>query len=359
LPEVPYFEWQQLLRYMLLKPPAPALPARRLRGDASAASTDRQTAVRSLGGESGHDSGTWVLVHGGTGTLTPYNALLPHLRAAHPGPLIGLEVSDPGRYLDLPAQTVITRQAADYATELVEHDRRFRIIGYSVGGLLAAEIARTLTEAGATVDELTVIGSYQPPAVHDELMVEYIFAQAVGVDPVAVGFPAEAEAFETALRSILERTPDRVPAGALTGLDGDSAPLAVKFRELAAVPRADRVAALHAAATGGTGPYHSGGLSLDEFRKQFELFAHNLRAMGAHRAEPYFGPVRVLRNSGSATLLGTRTEVDRFWSRIGLGALVIEDIPGDHLSSMAASHAAALADRITAPLPDSGIETRP
>lgn len=358
VPEVADIEWQELLRDVLRNPTVAALAARRHRRQAPAAPAPEQTAVRSLGGAAGHDSGSWVLVHGGTGTLSPYDALLPYLRKAHPGPLLGLEVTDPAGYLDTPAETVITKQAADYATELLEYDRRFRVIGYSVGGLLAAEIARTLTEAGATVDELTVIGSYQPPAVHDELLTEYVFAQSIGVDPATVGFPADDAALGTALRTILDRTPDRVPAGALTGLKGDSAPLAAKFRELAAVPRTERLAALHAAAISGTGPYRSGGLALAEFRGQFDIFAHNLRAMGAHRAEPYFGPVRVLSNSGGATMMGTRAEVDRFWSRIGLGVLVIEDIPGDHLTSMSAIHAAEVATRITAPLPDAVSEPR-
>ncbi|NNH68382.1 non-ribosomal peptide synthetase [Nocardia uniformis] len=359
VPEIADVEWQELLRDMLRNPTVAALAAHRSRTEADPARAEQRTAVRALGGEPGHSSGTWVLVHGGTGTLTPYNALLPHLRSAHPGALIGLEVVDPGRYLNLPPEAVITKQAADYATELLAHDRRFRIIGYSVGGLLAAEIARTLTEAGATVDDLTVIGSYQPPAVHDELMIDYIFAQSIGIDPATIGFPTDTAAFDIAVRSILDRTPDRIPVGALTGLDGDSAPLAAKFRELAAIPRADRVAALYAAATGGAGPYHSGAGSLDEFRSQLDVFAQNLRAMGEHRAEPYFGPLRVLRNSDSATLFGSRAEVDRFWSRVGLGSLAIEDLPGDHLSSMAAANAAALAERITAPFPDTVVEARP
>ncbi|WP_280435240.1 non-ribosomal peptide synthetase [Nocardia carnea] len=359
VPEVADIEWQELLRDVLRNPTVAALAARRHSAQAPAETAPAQSAVRSLGGRPGHDAGTWVLVHGGTGTLSPYDALLPHLRAAHPGALLGLEVTDPAKYLNLPADTVIARQAADYATELLEHDNRFRIIGYSVGGLLAAEIARTLTESGATVDELTVIGSYQPPAVHDELLTEYVFAQSIGVDPATVGFPAHTAAIDTALRTILDSTPDRVPAGALTALNGDSAPLAAKFRELASVPRTDRLTALRTAATSGTGPYRSKELPAAEFRTQFDIFAHNLRAMGAHHAEPYFGPVRVLSNSGTATLMGTRAEVDRFWSRIALGALVIAEIPGDHLTSMSATHAADVAARILAPLPETGSEPRP
>ncbi|WP_280402779.1 non-ribosomal peptide synthetase [Nocardia carnea] len=355
VPEVADIEWQELLRDVLRNPTVAALAARRHGTQAPAGTPRAQSAVRSLGGRSGHDAGTWVLVHGGTGTLSPYDALLPYLRDAHPGALLGLEITDPAKYLNLPADIVIGRQAADYATELLAYDNRFRIVGYSVGGLLAAELARTLTESGATVDELTVIGSYQPPAVHDELLTEYVFAQSLGVDPAAAGFPADAAAIEAALRTILDRTPDRVPAGALTTLTGDSAALAAEFRELAAVPRADRLAALRTAATSATGPYRSQELPPAEFRRQFDIFAHNLRAMGEYRAEPYFGPMRVLSNSGTATLMGTRAEVDRFWSRIALGGLVIEEIPGDHLTSMSAAHAAEVAARLTAPLvPETG-----
>ncbi|WP_253805086.1 MULTISPECIES: non-ribosomal peptide synthetase [Nocardia] len=360
VPEVADIEWQELLRDVLRNPTVAALAARR-RGarTAPADTTTAPTSVRPLGGAAGHPAGTWVLVHGGTGTLSPYDALLPHLRAAHPGALLGLELTDAAKYSALPADTVIGRQAADYASELLAHDSRFRIIGYSVGGLLAAEIARTLTEAGATVDELTVIGAYQPPAVHDELLTEYVFARSLGVDPATVGFPADDTAVETAVRVILDRTPDRVPAGALAGLDGAAALPAAQFRQLAAVPRADRLAALHTAATAATGPYRTGGLTLAEFRRQFEIFAHNLRAMGAHRAEPYVGPIRVLCNGGTATLMGTRAEVARYWSRVGLGTVVIDDIPGDHLTSMSAAHAAEVAARITAPLPEARGERQP
>ncbi|WP_280463060.1 non-ribosomal peptide synthetase [Nocardia carnea] len=358
VPEVADIEWQELLRDVLRNPTVAALAARRHNAPTGETAPAR-TAVRPLGGRPGHEAGTWVLVHGGTGTLSPYDALLPHLREAHPGALLGLEVTDPAKYLDLPADTVIARQAADYATELLEHDNRFRIIGYSVGGLLAAEIAHTLTESGATVDELTVIGSYQPPAVYDELLAEYVFAQSIGVDPATAGFPADTAAIDTALRTILDRTPDRVPAAAITALDGESAPLAAEFRKLASVPAADRLAALRVAATSGTGPYRSAELAPAEFRRQFEIFAHHLRAMGAHRAEPYFGSVRVLSNSGAATLLGTRADVERFWSRIALGALVIEEIPGDHLTSMSATHAAELAARMTALFPATGSDPRP
>ena len=351
-PEATAVEWQEMLRHMLRTPTVAGLAAQLEPAEAGTAQADRPGSVLSLGGHPDHESGTWVLVHDGTGTVQPYQALLPHLRSAHPGALIGLQVSDSRRYLALPAETVITRQAADYAAELLALGRRFRIVGYSIGGLLGAEIARTLAEAGAIVDELTVISSYQPPAVHDELLVDYIFARAVGADPIAAGFPSDTETLDAAIRSILDRTPDRIPAGALTGLDGSLAPLAAKLRELAAIPRSDRLAALRDASA-------SRGRSLTEFRDTFDIFAQSLRAVGAYRPEPYFGPVRLLRTIESSALLDTREEVGKYWSRICLGTLVTDDIPGDHFNCMAATNADALCRTLTTPLPVSGSEARP
>ncbi|GAB2693331.1 non-ribosomal peptide synthetase [Nocardia thraciensis] len=350
-------EWQELLRHMLRDATVAGLAAQLRRPDAGVAQAESASALLPLGGDEADPAGTWVLVHGGTGTLQPYHALIPHLRAAHPGALVGLQAPDLSRYLELPPESVITRMAADYATELLDgdHHGRFRIIGYCVGGLLATEIGRILTEAGAVVDELTVISSYQPPAVDDEVMVDHIFALAVGADLEDAGFPGDADAFGAAVRTILDRSPDRIPRAALASLDGPHAPLAAKFRDLSAVPRAERIAALHTASTGGSA-YNSGGHALDEFRRLFDVFAQSLRAVAAHRPEPYLGPVRLLRNSESSTLLpGTREDVGEFWSRICLGPLAVEDIPGDHFGCMAAAHSSALGGRITAPVRGSGV----
>jgi len=338
-------EWQDLLRYMLRDATVAGLAAQ-LRAPSPAEHADAGSgSLLRLGGEAAEC--TWVLVHGGTGTLEPYQSLLPHLRSAHAGAIVGLQVADLDHYLTLPPEAVITGLARDYAAELLESGDRFRIVGYCVGGLLAAEIARTLTEAGAAVDGLTVISSYQPPTVDDELMAEYIFAQAVGADLEAAGFPGDAVAFGKAVHAVLQNSPSRIPEGALVGLDEPFEDLAVRFDSLAAVPPEERIAKIHAASTGG-GTYNSGGHSLEEFQRMFATFRQSMRAVAAHRAEPYLGAALLLRNSESSTLLpGTREDVGGFWSRICLGPFEIRDIPGDHFSCMSATNAAALGRLIT------------
>ncbi|GCB44746.1 non-ribosomal peptide synthetase [Streptomyces sp. NL15-2K] len=351
-PEAAELEWQELLRHMLQDATVRGLAAY-LRSTTD--TKDRPKPARSgvlrlsdaTGNGADEGAATWVLVHGGSGTLQPYQPLLPHLRAAHRGPLVGVQVDDYDRYLALPPDAVIDRLAADYARELLDAGDRFRVIGYCVGGLLATEIARTLTEAGAGVEELTVISSYRPPAVDDELMVEYVFALAMGTDLAAAGLPADPDAFSGAVRSILDMTPDRIPDGALAGLDGSFAEVGAHFRALALRSQEDRLAALHRASAAG-GAYNAGNHSLEEFTRYYAVFRQSMHAVSRHRPEPYLGPVTLLRNSDSSTLLpGTRADVGAFWRSICVGELTVHDIPGDHFGCVSAPNAPGLGALLT------------
>ncbi|MCG8927721.1 non-ribosomal peptide synthetase [Lentzea sp. CC55] len=349
-PEAASLEWQELLRQMLRDPTVRGLAAYlRSSGDAAPVERSGRSSLMRLGGPArgGEDTATWVLVHAGSGTLQPYQPLLPHLRAACPGRLVGVQVEDYDRYLSLPPEVVVARLAADYTSELLGTGDRFRIIGYCLGGLLATEIARGLTESGAAVDGLTVISSYQPPAVHDELMVEYVFALAMGTDLAAAGLFADVGVFSAAVRSILDRTPDHVPDGALAGLTGRFADVGTCFQAVGRRSQEDRLTALHRA-SGAGGAYNPGGCSLTDFTRLHSVFRQSMLAVSRHRPEPYLGPITVLRNSDSSTLLpGTRADVGEFWRRICVGDLTVHDIPGDHFGCVSAAHAAGLGALLT------------
>ena len=346
-PEAAGLEWQELLRQMLRDATVRGLAAYlRSTGDTAPDEKSERSPLIRLDDRTGAgvDDGAAivVLVHAGVGTLQPYQPLLPHLRGAHRGRLMGVQVEDYDRYLALPPEVVVGRLAADYAKELLAVGHRFRVIGYCVGGLLATEIARTLTEAGAWVDGLTVISSYRPPAVHDELLVEHVFALAMGTDLAAAGLPADADLFSAAVRSILDVTGDHIPDGALAGLTGPFAAIGECFRAVARHPREDRIAALHRA-SGGGGAYNSGTYSLAEFTRLHAVFRQSMLAVSRHDPQPYLGPVTLLRNSDSSTLLpGTRADVGEFWRRICVGDLTVHDIPGDHFGCVSAANAPGL-----------------
>src|SRR5207248_1838639 len=92
--------------------------------------------------------------------------------------------------------------------------------GYGSGGILALEVARHLTEAGAGAPSVTAVGGFAVPyLVDDDLLVEYLFLRGARIDPTPLGYPAE-EALACGLARVLAEVPGRVPDGRLASLSG-------------------------------------------------------------------------------------------------------------------------------------------
>jgi L-cysteine---[L-cysteinyl-carrier protein] ligase PchF len=97
-----------------------------------------------------------VLVHDETGTLDRYAPLLRGLAAA--GPLAGLVVPDPGALLHQPHGGLIDFLADRYAEALMDAEiLSLSLIGGGAGGMVAVEVARRLTEAGAGVHDVFLL----------------------------------------------------------------------------------------------------------------------------------------------------------------------------------------------------------
>lgn len=117
--------------------------------------------VRKLGGVG---EPVRVLVHDGSGDLATYGCFSDMLAAR--GTLLGLIVGDAEAYLSISPDSLIERTAEAYVDELIDGGYlSLHLIGSGVGSALAVEIARQLTEAGAIVEHLFLIGG-SPPHHH-------------------------------------------------------------------------------------------------------------------------------------------------------------------------------------------------
>ncbi|MDH6577689.1 non-ribosomal peptide synthetase [Kitasatospora sp. MAP5-34] len=337
-------EWEHLLRQLLQRPTVAAL-AGFLRGAATATITapeaDDGPATPTLLLPGAADGPTTVLVHDGTGTLLPYQALLEEYRKLPvAGPLVGLEAGPPARYLDTDPALLINRLGGEYARSLLARgSRRFQVVGYCMGGLIATEVARVLAESGAEVESLTVISCYRPSfEVHEELLAEYTFALSLGVDPASVGFPADPVALGRAIEAVLVTTPGRLGAGALAALDGEHAKVGDAFRALAERDPEERLTAVAHAAALLTAPVDRGRLA-----RRYQIFRHSLFAVTRHRPDPYVGDITFLSHTGTYSFVpGLQEDMAAYWQRICLGELRVRDIDGDHFGCIAGPRAAAV-----------------
>ncbi len=338
LPDLGDIEWEVVLRHMLRTPTVAGLAAylRDLSGQVAAVEPGRADPYVPLNGPGG---GTvTALVHAGTGTLIPYRSLITEIRRRSRGEstLVGLELPDVQAFLAAEPATVIKGWAADYARALLDRGGdRFHVVGYCLGGLIATEVARTLTEAGAEVASLTAISTHRPPfRLDDELISEYAFAVMMGIDPVAVGFPADENRVSAASDLLLAETPGLLPDGAIGRLTGEYADVAACFHALAQVPREVRIERMCAAVPPAAGTYTPEALT-----EMFHIFRQSVFAISRYVPEPYAGDVTFLRHGGAYPFPGNKESVISYWERLVLGDLDVVEVPGDHFSLLGAPYA--------------------
>ncbi|GAA0334278.1 amino acid adenylation domain-containing protein [Actinoallomurus spadix] len=345
VPQAAALEWEVVLRHMLRRPTVAGLAAflRGLTGIqvSDAAPGAPVSPVVHLHGSGAPDEPTTVLVHAGTGTVMPYRALITEIRRRSPGTatVVGLEIPGLDRFLGAQPEGLIERLAADYARALLDGGcRRFHVVGYCLGGLIATEVARNLAESGAEVESLTAISSHSPRfRLDDELLAEYSFAVMMGIDPADLGFPADEYRVAAAADAVLAGSPGVLPDGGLAALTGEYADVATCFREMAGVPRAARIARMCEAVPASAGTY-----APDHMTRLFLAFRQSVFAITRYDAEPYAGDITFLRHSGAYPFPGSKDAVTEYWEELTLGDLRILDIGGDHFSCLSVEHSPAV-----------------
>lgn len=185
--------------------------------------------------------------------------------------------------------------------------------------MTALELARELRRRGTHVQRLTVIGSHRVPYLVEEPgLVEYGYARLRGIDPSAVGLPADPGAVGHEVRVALDRH-GLVPKGSLDAVLGS----------YLTATRAERVSAL-AAQTGDTAEQLDQGLT---------VFTHSITGVVQWRPDPYDGPVEFLSHASDVPFLpGVVDEPTTFWRELCGPSLTIHDIPGDHFACLHDPH---------------------
>ncbi|MEU6479090.1 amino acid adenylation domain-containing protein [Streptomyces sp. NPDC047017] len=362
LPEAADFTYDTLLRQMLNEPTVQAL-ARALRTTARPAPGPATGQARDTGGNAllvpfggaPHPDGTVrVMFHAALGTLDYFQHLGRALAAQDLGPVIGVAVADAGQYTATSTDRLVATVADRYARRLADEGHtRFQLIGYCLGGLLATEVARRLTERGLRVDDLTLVDSIPMFLDTDEeLAYESIFVPNLGLDPVPAVFGpgVPAEDVYRAVELLTERGGGRIPAGALAALDDDEALAAVAAaaRRAAGRPQEERLAAYARAA----GENAQVPVDAELVPALFRTCRHSMKA--AHlQLEPYAGDITFLRakeQQSFGVTGGVGHLAEPFWAEMCLGRFTVTDVPGNHFSVIEPPYVHTVAEHLAAPL---------
>jgi amino acid adenylation domain-containing protein len=252
---------------------------------------------------SGGSRRPFFCVHPVSGNVLPYLELARALgpdQPFHAFQAPGLEGEQ------APLETV-EALAARYVEALreVQPSGPYRLGGWSLGGMVAFEMARQLEQQGEQVEQLVLIDSYafdqRPPEGAGE---SWLAARFVEFTARLAGLPAP-ELDEQAL-----------PGGdaLLYGL-------------------------LEAGRTAGV---LARGVDLEQLRTLYRVFASNLRALWRYAPGTYGGRVTLVRASETQVPTGP----DGGWARLAAGGVEVCELPGDHHSILRAPTVEALAKKL-------------
>lgn len=203
------------------------------------------------------------------------------------------------------AERTVELVAANYveAIRAVRPDGPYLVGGWSIGGVIAFEIARQLQSRGADVPLVALLDSIAPPEDHDretgdDLELLAGFAVTLGV-PIDVVYGAPKELLQSGTHAQLDWV-------------------------LEQACRAHRLPP---------------DVSVDDLRRRFELYVSDIRAVANYHPPAASIPLLLLR----ATDERDDPESNARWSRLSSNNLEIHDVPGDHFTMMRAPHVSTLA----------------
>lgn len=281
----------------------------------------------------------FVLVHDGSGGLGPYDDLVEQLRVDGRHEVIGLSRSTDDGYLLTPPERLFGELADRYAAEIAGwNGRSVHLVGYCMGGLIAAGTASRLLAQGLSAS-VTVISSYRMPfAVGSELLMDFALARLLHHEPAQAGIELDEDELGLALTTS-RAAGHRVITDELLIRYGDPSLGAA----LARAPRTveERLARL-AASSGGQ-------WSVDSLLGTRQVFAQSMAAVAAWDEPAFLGDLQFIRQRGRIDFLpGLGADMTRFWQEQCLGALRIDDVEGNHFDCLSGPRAARVAELIIA-----------
>jgi amino acid adenylation domain-containing protein/non-ribosomal peptide synthase protein (TIGR01720 family) len=246
------------------------------------------------------------LVHAVGGAVGPYRELARKLGR----PLYGLQASGlDGREPPLDTVEALARRYVE-AVRAVRPEGPYVLGGWSMGGVVAFEMARELERQGQRVELLVLLDSFAPA----EGMSSHAPDGTLLLAGLAMDLARTAGAEPTLRPELLEGLSDE--------------------EQLARVAR-------HAREAGWLPPEVRDA----DLRAWRDVMRANLRAQMAWRPAEYRGPVLLLRAKDSQR--EHAVDATHGWSRWVTSRLTVEDVPGDHYSALRAPHVDAVAARLT------------
>ncbi|HEY0510454.1 MAG TPA: amino acid adenylation domain-containing protein [Thermoanaerobaculia bacterium] len=277
-------------------------------------------------------------VHPAGGNVFCYSELARHLGEEQP--FYGIQAREASNK-DLAPHTRIEAMAAEYveAVRAFQPAGPYRLGGWSMGAVIAFEMARQLRRQGQEIALLALMDVEAP----SEQPTDYTWAVLLGSFALDLGLSFDR------LRASWDEIAALPPMGQLSRI-------AVEAKAAGLVPADIRLA---------------------EFRKLFDAFKTNAQVMRSYAGGPYEGQITLLNADNPLPYIGKELpsnyhsnleanpiqdgvdlrDPTRGWSKLAAGGVELHTVSGDHYSMVREPHVRTLAERIAACLENSAKES--
>ena len=284
-----------------------------------------------------------VLLPPALGTLSGISDLVHAVCDNTPKPVAAITIRDSSRYCEIDAGDVIEKVADDYAALLMKAGKdSYRLAGYCMGGFLALEIARRLTDAGIEVEKLIMIDSIPVmEEIRDDVSIEFIFMNDFYMSPGKIFGEADDKAITSAISYIFREEGNKVTDNGYELLCDNERYRAVYelLKKLKNMSRDQRFE-IYAKALSGS---ENAETSTEMLKEQFEVYEHSFEASKL-QTEAYFGDLLFLRAvEDKPYFFLDRNAAIRFWKDVCIGEVEVIDIDGNHDSCVEGENADTVA----------------
>ncbi|MGO5092390.1 amino acid adenylation domain-containing protein [Clostridium sp. LCP25S3_F10] len=343
IPEAENWEWDQLM-VEILQTPTIAKIAEKITNklneskfNDSINSVESKKSLITLA-EGDNSKFVKVIFHDGTGTITPYNALIPYLlnHKNRKETILAFIYGDEEEYTSYPYERLIECLGEKYARELIKTKAtKFELIGYCMGGLIAVETAKALLEQGMEVKPVITIDTTPCDyRMNNEFFMERTFGLLIGSELEKAGHNTDNDLLKRALNKLLAEKNTRITNEDLFNLDGEFESIAKCYKELEKVPFNERLINLYKNV-----PFLKEDVSIyqkNRMENLYRVFSQSFKGVISYGIEPFMHDVKALNceDKSSLFLPIKDTKNAEFWNEITFGNLEMIQIKGNHFTCL-------------------------
>ncbi|MEH0020162.1 MAG: amino acid adenylation domain-containing protein [Desulfobacter sp.] len=280
----------------------------------------------------------FFLISDGRGRLFVYGRLREYFDTERP--LYGLQVNDIENYVAEGNRIETIAEEYILAIQTVQPEGPYLLGGFCMGGIIAREMARQLSEQGQSVAHVVLISAMKPPfLIDDDIFVFHMLCKEMGIRLETRGIDVDDKDFIGVCRTLRDKMPEDGGASHWKNLLSKETHgrFLDSYEKLSAMAPEERLTMVWDQAVSEEHP-HLTRMTRDEFIRMFDIYRTSVAAVAGYGLKPYDGKITVMKPTASDVIISEVMDMAQMWENHGIDPSDILDIPGGHVSCLEDPH---------------------